>query len=225
MQNLARLDQTIRDLQKRFGDHALTQLADYREAQSLPSGFPILDQVLGCGGLPCGRVTAFCGQASAGRTTLAQRVVAHIQREMDVIAYVDLGSTFDAEGAADCGVDLDRLLLVQPDGLSLLPDLVGTLVALHVDLIVLDASAALRPVTVPDWLAAEIARGRSAVLMLPPFGQTPTTDHAAIRLLVERVEWLRRAEVSGFRSRVTVLESRCAPPGGQVLLDLLLGEP
>ena len=233
MQTSERLAATIQMLHKRFGDRAVMRLGDYQAAQALSSGFPALDQLLGCGGIPRGRVMALCGLPSAGRGMLTQHLIAHAQRELDVMAYLDLSGTFDGESAARCAIDLERLLVIRPDktGDSLAyGELVGTLVALKVDLIVVDASVTAKGVAFPDWLAAEIAHGRSAVLVLQPFGQAPLTDHAAVRLRVERMAWLRGGSVrsgaiTGCRVRVTVLDSRFSAPGQQTLLDLVLEDP
>ena len=225
MEQIDRLEQTIRDLRKRFGDHTVTTLSEYQD------GAGAAERLSGArrsarlrrDSARAGDRLLWTSQFGAGDAGAAHH--AQLQRDLDVSAYLDLSGTFDGESAARSGIALERLLVIRPEEPRLMPDLIGTLLGLQVELIVLDASAALKFVLLPDWLAREIGRGRSALLTLHPFGQTPKLDHAAVRLLVERIEApADSAEVTNWQVRVTVLASRFTPPGGQVVIDLLVEE-
>ena len=216
----ARLDEVTAIIRKRFGADALRPLSEVQRVPTMPTGLPALDTLLG-GGLPRGQISILYGAPSSGRTTLVQRIIAGALRDTGFIPYLDTGSTFDGEAAAQSGVDLERLLLVRLDDTRELLEVLGALITLRISPIVLDAGAARR-IILPARLSALLAQASGVLLLLPPFGP-PRSDHAGLRLLVERTAWLRQGrDITGCRVRVTVLENRFAAPGGSVELDLPL---
>lgn len=219
-----RLEAVAAVIQKRFGADALRPLSELHRAPALPTEFAELDVLLG-GGLPRGQISVLEGSASSGRTTLAQRIVARVQRDVAFVPYFDVGCTFDGETAAQCGIDLERLLLVRSEDRQVLVELLGALITLRISPIVLDAGAAGKLPLLPARLSTQLAQANAILLVLSPFGNQ-RTNRAATRLQVEHVSWLQRGttDVSGCRSRVTVLENRFASPGGSVILDLYFGE-
>ena len=115
---------TVAAIQQRWGTQALRRWGEapaYRQGQAaraveaphIPTGFPALDQALGIGGIPRGRITEMMGAPTSGMATLALKVIASAQSRRDMAAYVDLGYTFDPDYAARCGVTPDKLLLVR----------------------------------------------------------------------------------------------------------------
>jgi recombination protein RecA len=112
----------------------------------IPTGAIALDIALGVGGVPRGRVVEIYGPESSGKTTLAQHIVAEAQKLGGVAAYIDAEHAFDPLYAARCGVDVDNLLVSQPDFGEQALEICETLVRSNaVDIVVIDSVAALVP--------------------------------------------------------------------------------
>src|SRR5690606_25252195 len=101
-------------MQARWGRNALYP-ARPNTLEVVSTGIQPLDDLLGIGGLPISAVTALCGTATSGMTTLSHQMIAHAQSQGKVAAYFDLSNTFDGDYARLCGVDLRTLLIVRPD--------------------------------------------------------------------------------------------------------------
>ena len=126
--------------------HRLARMEDTCSAPAIPSGFAALDEVLGTGGLPRGRILEIFGPAGCGKTTLAIQIVAYLQRNGCTAAWIDADHTFDAAWAAGLGVNTGAMPLAQPDSAEQALEIAATLAAsAAVDLIVLDSAAALVP--------------------------------------------------------------------------------
>ena len=142
------LDRALANLTKRFGDGAIMRLgeASHLDVEVIPTGCLSLDRALGVGGVPRGRVTEFYGPDGAGKTTLAQRVVAEAQKAGGVAAYIDMEHALDPAYARLCGVDVDYLLISQPDTGEQALEIAETLIRSGaLDVIVVDSVAALVP--------------------------------------------------------------------------------
>jgi recombination protein RecA len=142
------LDRALENLTKRFGDGAIMRLGDasHLDVQVIPTGSLSLDRALGVGGVPRGRVTEIYGPDGAGKTTLAQHVVAEAQRIGGVAAYIDMEHALDPAYARGCGVDTDSLLISQPDTGEQALEIAETLIRSGaIDVIVVDSVAALVP--------------------------------------------------------------------------------
>jgi recombination protein RecA len=107
---------TISALQARWGRATIRRLGDDKTAvvAHIATGFPELDQALGIGGIPRGRISEIIGVPTSGMATLALKIVAHSQAGNGTAVYVDPDHIFDPDYAARCGVDLRRLILVHP---------------------------------------------------------------------------------------------------------------
>ena len=137
-------------LNKDFGiKHSIVRLGDRvgRPMPSIPFGCPTVDKdVLGCGGIPRGRITELIGPESSGKTTIALEIVAQDQKAGGLCAYVDMEHALDPTYAAELGVDVDNLLVSQPDYGEQALDIVEALVrSKAVSTIVIDSVAALVP--------------------------------------------------------------------------------
>jgi len=142
------LDRALENLTKRFGDGAIMRLGDasHLDVQVIPTGSLSLDRALGVGGVPRGRVTEIYGPDGAGKTTLAQHVVAEAQKMGGVVAYIDMEHALDPAYARRCGVDTDSLLISQPDTGEQALEIAETLIRSGaIDVIVVDSVAALVP--------------------------------------------------------------------------------
>ena len=143
------LDLALGQIERQFGKGAVLRLGDSGEStqiQVISTGSLTLDMALGIGGMPRGRVAEVFGPESSGKSTLAYHVMAEAQRSGGEAAYIDAEHALDASYAGICGVDLDNLLVSQPDsaeqGLEICEYLVrsGAL-----DIVVVDSVAALVP--------------------------------------------------------------------------------
>jgi recombination protein RecA len=142
------LEMALANLTKRFGDGTVMRLgeATHLQIDVIPTGALALDRALGVGGVPRGRVTEIYGPDGAGKTTLAQHIVAEAQRRGGVAAYIDMEHALDPAYSAKCGVDVDDLLISQPDTGEQALEIAETLIRSGaVDVIVVDSVAALVP--------------------------------------------------------------------------------
>jgi len=143
------LELAIQQIEKQFGRGSVMKLGEGSArlaVEVIPTGSISLDLALGVGGIPRGRVTEIFGPESAGKSTLAFHIMAQAQSGGGIAAYVDVEHTFDPTYAALCGVNLDELLISQPDAAEQALEITETLVRSGaVDVIVIDTVAALVP--------------------------------------------------------------------------------
>ncbi len=143
------LELAISQIEKRFGKGSVMKLGEYAAAspaEAIPSGSLSLDLALGLGGIPRGRITEIFGPESSGKTTLAQHIIAEAQKLGGNAAYIDVEHALDPPYAANCGVNIDDLLISQPDTGEQALEITETLVRSGaVDVIVIDSVAALVP--------------------------------------------------------------------------------
>ncbi|MFH0776874.1 MAG: recombinase RecA [Patescibacteria group bacterium] len=141
------LEAALGQISKNFGDGAIMRLGEAKRINvaTIPTGSISLDLALG-GGLPKGRVIEIYGPESSGKTTLALHAVSEFQKQGGQAAFVDAEHALDPEYAAKIGVDVDNLLISQPDTGEQALEIVETLVRSNaVDVIVIDSVAALTP--------------------------------------------------------------------------------
>lgn len=142
------LDMALAQIEKQFGRGSIIKLGEKpkQDVAVIPTGSIALDMALGVGGIPRGRITEIYGQESSGKTTLAYHVVAEAQKRGGVAAFVDAEHSVDASYAASLGVDVDSLLVSQPDtGEEALEIMDALIRSGAVDVVVLDSVAALVP--------------------------------------------------------------------------------
>ncbi len=142
------LDMALAQIEKQFGRGSIIKLGEKPKADVavIPTGSIALDMALGVGGIPRGRITEIYGQESSGKTTLAYHVVAEAQKAGGIAAFVDAEHSVDAAYAASLGVDVDSLLVSQPDtGEEALEIMDALIRSGAVDIVVLDSVAALVP--------------------------------------------------------------------------------
>ena len=142
------LDKALGDITKRYGDMAIMRLgeAQHLNVDVIPTGALSLDIALGVGGIPRGRITEIYGPESSGKTTLCQHIVAEAQKIGGTCAFIDMEHALDPAYAARCGVDVESLLISQPDMGEQALEITETLVRSGaIDVIVIDSVAALVP--------------------------------------------------------------------------------
>jgi recombination protein RecA len=142
------LDKALGDIIKKYGDGSIMRLGDSTsmDTEVIPTGSLSLDIALGVGGVPRGRITEIYGPESSGKTTLCQHIIAEAQRTGGTAAFIDMEHALDPVYAARTGVDVENLLISQPDIGEQALEITETLVRSGaVDVIVIDSVAALVP--------------------------------------------------------------------------------
>ena len=137
----------ISQIDRQFGKGSIMKMSDNRlSIEAIPTGSIALDIALGVGGIPRGRVIEIYGPESSGKTTLTQHIVAEAQKMGGVAAFIDAEHAFDPIYAANCGVNVEDLLVSQPDTGEQALEICETLVRSGaIDVIVVDSVAALVP--------------------------------------------------------------------------------
>lgn len=142
------IESAIAQIERQFGKGTIMKMADATKMQveSIPTGSLALDIALGIGGVPRGRVIEIYGPESSGKTTLCQHIIAEAQRLGGVAAFVDAEHAMDPVYAEKCGVNLETLLISQPDNGEQGLEIAETLVRSGaVDVVIVDSVAALTP--------------------------------------------------------------------------------
>ena len=138
----------VNQIKSRFGEGSIMKLGEAKSmlVEAIPTGCLSLDIALGVGGVPRGRIIEIYGPESSGKTTLAQHIVAEVQKIGGIAAFVDAEHALDPEYAKKIGVKVNELLISQPDTGEQALEIVETLVRSDaVDVIVVDSVAALTP--------------------------------------------------------------------------------
>jgi len=142
------VDAAILAIEKQFGRGSIMKLgsAERQQVDAIPTGSIALDLALGVGGIPRGRMTEIFGPESSGKTTLCQHILAEAQRRGGVVAFIDVEHALDPGYARACGVNVDELLVSQPDTGEQALEITETLIRSGgVDCVVIDSVAALVP--------------------------------------------------------------------------------
>lgn len=168
VRSAADIAETLRSIKTKFGDEAIMTFGEGQKVDidAIPTGSIGLDDALGIGGLPRGRIVEIFGPESSGKTTLSLHAVAEAQKQNGVCAFIDAEHALDPEYAKKIGVKLEELLISQPDTGEQALEIVESLVRSgKVDIIVIDSVAALTP---KDEIEGEMGQshvGKQARLM------------------------------------------------------------
>jgi recombination protein RecA len=236
------LDAAVAAIHRRFGPGALIKGKPARAIDGvsavphIPTGFSALDQALGIGGLPKGKLCEMVGPATSGKTTLALKFLAQAQKGGRQVGYIDQALYFDPDYAYRCQVDLSRLVvgtvhdlrealattesLARSGGLS-------ALVFDALDFLWTDPGATATLAATLNRLPPALARSGMTLLVLHESaeGSSPALSalahHAAIRLWVVREEWIReQGDIRGYEARVQILKNRMGPAGRRISLAI-----
>jgi len=162
------LENVVSEIKEKFGEGIIMKLGDVKRVDiaSIPTGSISLDIALGIGGIPRGRVVEIYGPESSGKTTLTLHVIANTQKAGGVAAFIDAEHALDPEYAKKIGVNINDLLISQPDNGEQALDIVETLVSSgEVNIIVVDSVAALVPRAEIEGDMGDQHMGRQARLM------------------------------------------------------------
>lgn len=230
---------TVATIQARWGPRAIVSAREAARLPVLPSGIAALDEMLGTGGVPQGQLTELIGYGTAGHVRVAAGVLAQAQCAGQQAVYVDVGAQVDVAALSRWGVRLSRLAILRASdllqGLAMTGDLLragygGAVVfdRLYAQQVSADGHAlsslqqALR-----DWLP-RLSRSSGTLLMLTETAMPgiypdglPMPFSADLRLLCERERWLvRRQQIVGYLSRITVLKNRAGTQEGSLTVDI-----
>lgn len=146
--NGSKIEDALKEIKSRFGDDAIMTLGDKPKVNvdSIPTGSIGLDAALGVSGMPRGRIIEIFGPESSGKTTLSLHVIAEAQKKDGICAFIDAEHALDPEYAKRIGVNIEELLISQPDNGEQALEIVDSLVRSgKIDVIVVDSVAALTP--------------------------------------------------------------------------------
>jgi recombination protein RecA len=210
---LAALEIALGHIEKDHGKGSVMRLGEIAlrlATEVIPTGSLSLDIALGVGGIPRGRVTEIYGGESAGKSTLAIHIMAETQKLGGIAAYIDAEHALDPNYAANCGLNLESLLISQPDSAEQALDITEQLVRSGaIDMIILDSVAALVPQAEIDGDMGDTHVGLQARLM-----------SQALRKLTSSIHHSRTAVVfiNQLREKVGVVYgSPEVTPGGRAL--------
>ncbi len=161
-------DEAISQIKERFGEGAIMKLGEAKkmEISAVPTGCLSLDIALGVGGVPRGRIIEIYGPEASGKTTLAQHIIAEVQKQGGTAAFVDAEHALDPEYAKKIGVNINDLLISQPDTGEQALEITETLLRSNaVDVIVVDSVAALVPKSEIEGEMGDRQMGTQARLM------------------------------------------------------------
>ena len=163
------LAQAMKQIEKDFGKGSIMRLGDdsgRRDVKAVSTGILPLDVALGIGGLPRGRITEIYGPESGGKTTVALHMIASVQSQGGTAAFIDAEHALDPVYAKRLGVDVDNLLLAQPDTGEQGLDIAETLIrSAAIDIVVIDSVAALVPKSEIDGEMGDASVGLHARMM------------------------------------------------------------
>ena len=166
--NEKELDEVLKQIQKTFGKGSIMKLGDRPavEVSVIPSGSLLLDEALGVGGYPKGRIIEIFGPESSGKTTLALHAIAECQKQGGRAAFIDAEHAIDPVYAKNLGVNIDELILSQPDSGEQALEIAEMLASSGaIDLLIVDSVAALVPQAELDGEMSDNSVGMQARLM------------------------------------------------------------
>jgi len=162
------VDAAILSIEKQFGRGSIMKLgsSERQQVDAIPTGSIALDLAIGVGGVPRGRITEIFGPESSGKTTLCQHILAQAQKRGGVVAFIDVEHALDPGYARACGVNVDELLVSQPDTGEQALEITETLIRSGgVDCVVVDSVAALVPRAEIEGEMGDSSMGMQARLM------------------------------------------------------------
>ena len=209
----AALEIALGRIEKDYGKGAVMRLGEMSQqlaTEVIPTGSLALDVALGAGGIPKGRVTEIFGAESAGKSTLAIHIMAQTQLQGGIAAYVDVEHALDPYYAANCGLNLDSLLIAQPDSAEQALDITEQLVRSGaIDSVVIDSVAALVPQAEIEGDMGDTHVGAQARLMSQALRKLTSAIHRSHTAVIFINQLREKIGISYGNPEVT--------PGGRAL--------
>ena len=189
------LEVTFSQIDKQYGNGAVMLLGQSKTSgvEAISTGSILIDDAIGIGGLPCGRIVEIFGPESSGKTTLSLHAIAQAQKKGGICAFIDAEHALDAAHARNIGINIDDLIISQPDYGEQALDIAEMLIRSGaVDIVVIDSVAALVPKAEIEGDMGDSHMGLQARLMSQALRKLTSVVHKSKTVLFSSIKFAKK---------------------------------